>query len=76
MNRRQRRAAGQRGHRPLTKAEIRRVAACPDCAADVDGIEVEPGVYQVAVFHDDTCPWFTAFQRDGGFGLRFGTELT
>jgi hypothetical protein len=58
MNRRQRRANGQRSRRSLTPAQIRRIAACPDCAATVDGFEVEPGHYQVAVFHDSTCPWY------------------
>jgi hypothetical protein len=72
VNRRQRRAAGQRGHPRLTEADIRRVAACPDCDADVDGFEAEPGVYSVAVMHDDTCPWFAAFQRSGGPSIRFG----
>jgi hypothetical protein len=72
VNRRDRRAAGQRGRRTLTEADIRRVAACPDCNADVDGYEVEPGVYRAVVFHDETCPWFTAFQRGGGLGVRFG----
>jgi hypothetical protein len=51
MNRRERRANGQRGHRRLTQAQIRRVTACPDCNADMDSAEVGPGVYQVAVFH-------------------------
>lgn len=71
MNRRERRANGQRGHRRHTQAQIRRVTACPDCNADVDSAEVGPGVYQVAVFHDDTCPWLAAFERAGGYGVRF-----
>ena len=75
MNRRQRRANGQRGRLTLNPAQIRHVAACPDCNADLDSVEVEPGIYQVFVFHDDTCPWFAAFKRDGGFGVRFGTGL-
>jgi hypothetical protein len=56
----------------MTKAQIRRVTACPDCNADVDSIEVGPGVHQVFVYHDETCPWFAAFQRTGGYGVRFG----
>lgn len=73
MNRRDRRANGQRGPRRLSQADIWHAAACPDCNADVDSVEVEPGFYQVFIAHDDTCPWFPAFKRHGGFGIRFGT---
>jgi hypothetical protein len=43
----------------------------PRLQRDVDSAEVGPGVYQVAVFHDDTCPWLAAFERAGGYGVRF-----
>ena len=66
MNRRQRRDAGNR--RPLR--EIEHAAACPDCTADVSVIELAPGRYQGIVEHDDSCPWFAAFKRDGGIGVR------
>ena len=58
----------------MTPAQIRRATACPDCAADVESYEVGPGVYQVAVYHHECCPWWSAFKRRGGFGVRFGTE--
>ncbi|MCV7150527.1 hypothetical protein [Mycolicibacterium pyrenivorans] len=68
MNRRARR---QHGRPSLTPAEIQRVAACPDCGSEVESIQVEPGVYEVLVRHDDSCPWLAAFERDGGWGVRF-----
>jgi hypothetical protein len=72
VNRRDRRANGQRRRPRLTQAEIRCVAACPDCNADVDSVEIDPNVHQVFVYHDETCPWLTDFQRRGGYGVRFG----
>lgn len=68
MNRRQRRIQGHRGaaHQLLQATE------CPDCNSDVAITEVAPGVFQGAVEHDDSCPWFTAFKRAGGLGIRFG----
>jgi hypothetical protein len=46
-------------------------AACPDCDSDVTVIEVAPDIYQGIVEHDDSCPWFTQFKRDGGLGIRY-----
>lgn len=66
MNRRQRRAAGIR--RPRTDAE--RAVACPDCNADVSVVEIAPGMNHGIVRHDDTCPWFANFRRNGGIGVR------
>ena len=57
----------------MTAAQIRLVTACPDCGSDVEPIEVAPGVHQVFVFHDECCPWFAAFEKAGGYGIRFGT---
>jgi hypothetical protein len=74
VNRRERRANGQRGCRTLTQSQIRRAIACPDCAADVDSVEIEPGAYQVFVYHDLTCPWLSSFEHGGGFGVHFGRE--
>jgi hypothetical protein len=71
MNRRQRRAAGQRRYGPR---DLKQAAACPDCGSDVSVIEVAPGVYQAEVRHDDCCPWFADFQRNGGLGVRFVKE--
>lgn len=68
MNRRQRRAARHRG--PVEPRKLANVIACPDCTADVSVIEVAPGEYHGIVEHDDTCPWFAAFKRDGGIGVR------
>jgi hypothetical protein len=64
VNRRQRRSGGQRGR------EIVRAAQCPDCDSRVSMTEVAPNVYRADVEHDETCPWFSAFKRDGGFGVR------
>ncbi|MBJ7340636.1 hypothetical protein [Mycolicibacterium sp.] len=67
MNRRQRRAAGFR-----TKVdELQHLAACPDCGSEVEIERVAGRIYNATVRHDDTCPWLTAFQRDGGLGVRF-----
>ena len=64
MNRRDRRANGQRGPRTITQAEaIRRVIACPDCGSRVTVVEIAPGVCNAAVEHDETCPWFASFLR-------------
>ncbi|BBX69709.1 hypothetical protein [Mycolicibacterium psychrotolerans] len=71
MNRRNRRASGPGRRLTLTPADIRRVTSCPDCGSEVESIELEPSVYEAVVRHDDTCPWFAAFQRDRGYGVRF-----
>jgi hypothetical protein len=66
VNRRQRRALGHReaAHKLL------KTAACPDCDSNVTVVEVAPDIYEGLVAHDDSCPWFTAFKRAGGFGIR------
>jgi hypothetical protein len=46
-------------------------AACPDCDSDVTVIEDAPHVYRAEVRHDDSCPWFTQFKRDGGLDIRY-----
>jgi hypothetical protein len=68
VNRRQRRALGQRRY---GRGELKKYAECPDCTADVIVSEVVPGIFNADVIHDDTCPWFQAFQRSGGMGVRF-----
>jgi hypothetical protein len=68
MNRRQRRADGHRGRAQHLAQAIR----CPDCNADVEVTKVGHGHYSGEVRHDDTCPWYQAFQHAGGFGIRFG----
>jgi transcription elongation factor Elf1 len=68
MNRRQRRAAGQR---PPGPHELEQYAACPDCGSDVVVTEVAPEVFQGEVRHDECCPWFADFERRGGLGVRF-----
>ncbi|MBI3214736.1 MAG: hypothetical protein HYZ38_12990 [Mycobacterium sp.] len=67
MNRRQRRASGQR--RPSPR-QLEQYATCPDCDSTVSLVEIAPRVHQAQVQHDDTCPWFLAFQRNGGLGVR------
>jgi hypothetical protein len=37
----------------------------------VDVIEVAPGVRQVVIRHDPTCPWLAEFERDGGRNVWF-----
>ncbi|WP_273734172.1 hypothetical protein [Mycolicibacterium septicum] len=66
MNRRARRAAGQR-------AGVGNVVACPDCNSEVTIVRLTTRVYRAEVRHDDSCPWFAAFQRGGDFGVRYGT---
>lgn len=67
MNRRQRRARGQRRPGPR---ELQQYAACPDCGSDVIVTEVAPRVYRGEVRHDECCPWFADFERSGGLGTR------
>ena len=64
MNREQRRSAGQRG--PTQHKDERSVldamtghrmpGGCADCPAYQTITQHTPGVYVLAVFHDDTCP--------------------
>jgi hypothetical protein len=67
MNRRQRRAAGIRT--PLAT-----LVACPDCDSDVRVVQLALRVYRAEIAHDDTCPWFAAFKRSGGVGVRLIRE--
>ena len=67
MNRRQRRAG--------TRAQqLARAVRCPDCDSEVSVTQVASRSYHGEVRHDDTCPWYAAFQRAGGHGIRFGGE--
>jgi hypothetical protein len=68
VNRRQRRAAGQRGP---ARRNIELITACPDCDSTVTVTEVTDRVYNSTVEHDATCPWFAAFKHAGGLGVRF-----
>jgi hypothetical protein len=68
MNRRQRRANGH----PSGAHHIAKTIACPDCDSDVEIIKVGDRVYSGEVRHDDSCPWFRAFQHAGGWGIRYG----
>jgi hypothetical protein len=68
VNRRQRRIQGHRG----AARQLLQAIVCPDCDSDVAITEVAPDVYQGTVEHDDSCPWFAAFKRAGGLGIRFG----
>jgi hypothetical protein len=44
--------------------DMKQAAQCPDCDSDVTIVELETGVYQGQVEHDDTCPWFEALKQD------------
>lgn len=68
MNRRQRRAAGQRGP---ARRDIEQFVACPDCNSTVTITEVTDRVYNSTVEHDTSCPWLAAYTRAGGVGVRF-----
>jgi hypothetical protein len=72
VNRRTRRAAGQR----CSRGDVEQLVVCPDCNADVVVTEVAPGVFQGDVYHDESCPWLVSFQRDGGLGVRFVKDQT
>ncbi|MGI8693512.1 MAG: hypothetical protein ACR2JK_11545 [Geodermatophilaceae bacterium] len=62
MNREQRRAAGQRGTRRPAGSALdamtghRIPGGCDDCTAYQTVEQQAPGVYLLAVHHDDTCP--------------------
>ena len=63
MNRRERRANGHHGRAQHFVRAIR----CPRTATPTSVlIEAAPRVYQAEVHHDDSCPWYRAFQRSGG----------
>ena len=56
-----------RSQRRRLPKQIRAAAAaarCPDCNSISDVAEAAPGVYYVQIAHDDTCPWFTAYQKE------------
>jgi len=43
---------------------------CPGCDADITMVEAAPGVWQAQVRHDQTCPWWIAYQAAGGAEVR------
>jgi hypothetical protein len=52
--------------RPLTEARLTEIATCPDCDSGVTlGSTDETGFRLATVQHDDTCPWWRAFQARG-----------
>ena len=63
MNRAQRRANGNR-----LPARITKLLACPDCDSDTTLSDCG----HLEVRHDETCVWYTALKRAGGYGIRFG----
>ena len=63
----------RRGRRAGSRAErLARVIRCPDCNSEVAVAKTGPRRYEGAVFHDSSCPWFRAFERRGGYAIRFG----
>jgi hypothetical protein len=66
VNRRQRRA-GSRAQ------QLARVIRCPDCDSEVTVVKVGARHYESQVRHDSSCPWLRAFEKAGGYGMRFGT---
>jgi hypothetical protein len=74
MNRKERRARRVRGTRPIGRLRFGNgtpiaAAQCPDCAAEVEEIDVIVGPsgvrhHQIEVRHDDTCPWYAELQRN------------
>ena len=38
------------------RRHLQRDYECPDCNADTRLVQQHPGLYVLAVFHDDTCP--------------------
>ncbi|HEY7053683.1 MAG TPA: hypothetical protein VH496_16340 [Mycobacterium sp.] len=39
-------------------------AHCPDCDSEAEITEPTPGFHYLQIRHDDTCPWFTAYQKE------------
>lgn len=37
---------------------------CMDCNSDALFDMVVPGVYQLTIAHDETCPWFAQHQSE------------
>lgn len=60
MNREQRRR--QRRTRTLVHAMAEQYE-CPDCLADTELIQEQPGLYRLKVMHDATCPTYRAMTR-------------
>lgn len=58
MNREQRREAARND-----RLDPRDLYACPDCNADRVLTEIAPGVYGLAVAHDQTCPTYRAIKE-------------
>lgn len=65
MNREQRRRAARRERSSHLVQEIASGYECPDCNVETRLVQDEPGVYVLAVFHDDTCPAFNAMTKGG-----------
>ena len=36
---------------------------CPDCDNDIRLHQDEYGVWRLDILHDDTCPWYRAYER-------------
>lgn len=56
-----------RAYRRKLPPEVRAVldqARCPDCDSEADITEPIPGYHQLNIRHDDTCPWFAAYQKE------------
>jgi len=66
-SRRARRAQGD----PADTRRLLQAIQCPDCDSRVMVIESADGTYSADVSHDETCPWYLAFQQAGGLGIRF-----
>lgn len=62
MNREQRRRAARRAKGTQLAHQVAAGYQCPDCNADTQLVEDEPGVFILAVFHDETCPAYTAMK--------------
>jgi hypothetical protein len=67
VNRRARRAAG-------IHDRLATLARCPDCDSTVEIERLTDRISNATVRHDDSCPWFRAFQANGGLGVRFVRE--
>lgn len=37
--------------------------ACPDCAATTELVQLSPGLAELTVHHDDTCPNYRAMTK-------------
>lgn len=48
------------GLKPFTRTNT---DACPDCRADVELREAYPGIWNLNIAHDDTCPAYRAIRE-------------